>query len=79
MAAPGFAALGGDTAALGVELAAGDFTIAAGWSRTWSRTVDVRATALTQLNPFGPGAPIALATLAARTDQLGLSLELALD
>ncbi|MCE9579459.1 MAG: hypothetical protein K8W52_40425 [Deltaproteobacteria bacterium] len=76
---PAFADLGGDTGALGVELTAAGFTISAGWSRTFARSVDTADTRLTQVNPFGPVAAATIGTVTTTSDRVGVAVELALD
>jgi len=76
--APTTADLGGHTAALGVEIAAGGFTASLGWARTFSpsRTVDTTAFGLD--DPFDPVVTTAgLGDYRASRDMVGLVVELA--
>jgi hypothetical protein len=76
--APTTADLGGHTAALGVEIAAGGFTASLGWSRTFSPSRTVAATALGLDDPFDPVVTTAgLGRYDAARDMVGLVVELA--
>ncbi|HEU4735257.1 MAG TPA: outer membrane protein transport protein [Kofleriaceae bacterium] len=72
---PSFADLGGHTLGLGVEAAAGGFTVTFGWSRTWA--LAARAPTAFQLdNPFGGGdGPVPPGTYDGALDQIGLLIE----
>jgi hypothetical protein len=72
---PSFGDLGGHTLGLGLEAAAGGFTVTLGWSRTWS--LATRAPTELQLdNPFLAGdAPVPSGTYDGSLDQIGILIE----
>jgi hypothetical protein len=75
---PAFGDLGGHTLGLGLEAAAGGFTVTLGWSRTWSR--EVHAPSVLALdNPFSAaGGPVPAGTYDGSIDQIGVLLEVEL-
>jgi hypothetical protein len=76
--APTTVDLGGHTAALGVEIAAGGFTASLGWARTFARARTVTATAFGLDDPFDPVATTTgLGRYDASRDVVGLLIELA--
>lgn len=72
---PSFGDLGGHTLGLGLETAAGGFTVTLGWSRTWSSAT--RAPTELQLdNPFFTGdQPVASGSYDGSLDQIGILIE----
>jgi hypothetical protein len=78
--APTTADLGGHTAALGVEIAAGGFTATVGWSRTFAPARTVTETRIGLDDPFDPVVTTAgLGGYDATRDVVGVSIELADD
>lgn len=76
--APTTADLGGHTAALGVEVAAGGFTATLGWSRTFTRARTVDATVFGLDDPFDPVVTTAgLGRYDTTRDVMALSIEVA--
>ncbi|MEZ4368526.1 MAG: hypothetical protein R2939_19940 [Kofleriaceae bacterium] len=73
-----WADLGGHTAAIGLEAAAGDVVVIVGYARTWSPTITVERSSLGYDDPFGPApGDVGAASFAGHRDQLGLSVEVA--
>lgn len=72
-----FGELGGHTAALGLEAAAGGFTISLGWARQWSVKRPVAGSVWQHDNPFagGPDAAIPGGTYDAASDVIGVALD----
>jgi hypothetical protein len=78
--APTTADLGGHTAALGVEIAAGGFTASLGWARTFSPSRTVVGTSFGLDDPFDPVVTTAgLGDYRASRDLVGLVVEIAQD
>jgi hypothetical protein len=77
---PTFADLGGHTAAVGVEVTAGGFTVAGGWSRSFTASHRTRRGAAVRDNPFDAGTvPSSAGRYDTARDAIGISLELALE
>jgi hypothetical protein len=72
-----FGELGGHTMGLGLEAAAGGFTITLGWAREWSVKRPVGGSVWRHDNPFagGPDAAIPGGTYDAATDLVGVSID----
>jgi Outer membrane protein transport protein (OMPP1/FadL/TodX) len=76
---PGFAELGGGTAALGAEISSGGVTVALGISRTWSPEVATSFSLHRLDNPFGSGdGRTGNGTYQAAVDLIGASIEVEL-
>lgn len=71
-----FGELGGHTAALGLEVAAGGFTISLGWARQWSTKRALSGSAWQHDNPFGsPDAAIPGGTYDGSSDMVGIAVD----
>jgi hypothetical protein len=71
-----FGELAGHTAALGLEAAAGGFTISLGWARTWSTKRAVSGSAWQHDNPFGaPDAALPAGSYDGSIDVVGIALD----
>ena len=71
-----FGELGGHTAALGLEVAAGGFTISLGWARQWSVKRALSGSAWQHDNPFGsPDAAIPGGTYDGSSDMVGIAVD----
>jgi hypothetical protein len=78
--APSFAALGGHTGALGLEVLAGGATVTLGWARTWAAERTQASSAWRLDNPFAAGdGPLTAATYGGTTDVVGVAIEVELD
>lgn len=76
---PGFAELGGGTAAIGAEISSGGITVALGLSRSWSPALATSFSLHRLDNPFGSGdGRTGNGTYRANVDLIGASLELEL-
>ncbi len=73
---PTFGELAGHTAALGLEISAGGFTIALGWARTWSIARDAPNTVWLHDNPFGVGdSPVPTGRYDGSSDRIGITID----
>jgi hypothetical protein len=73
---PTFGDLGGHTAALGLEVTTGGFTISLGWARTWSLEAAEPVSRWRLDNPFGSGdGMVASGTYDGSTDMIGVSID----
>ena len=73
---PTFGELAGHTAAAGLEISAGDFTIALGWARTWSIARAVPASAWQHDDPFPvTQPPLPAGTYDGSRDLVGISID----
>lgn len=71
-----FGELGGHTAALGLEVAAGGFTISLGWARQWSTKRALSGSAWQHDNPFGsPDTAIPGGTYDGSSDMVGIAVD----
>jgi hypothetical protein len=71
-----FGELGGHTAALGLEIAAGGFTISLGWARQWSTKRALSGSAWQHDNPFGsPDTAIPGGTYDGSSDMVGIAVD----
>ncbi|MGE5185063.1 MAG: outer membrane protein transport protein [Acidobacteriota bacterium] len=72
---PAFGELAGHTAAAGLEISAGDFTISLGWARTWS-VAKTSASLWQHDNPFPSGdAALPTGTYDGSRDLVGLAID----
>jgi hypothetical protein len=73
---PTLGQLAGHTAAAGLEVTAGGFTIALGWSRTWSIARDAPNTVWLHDNPFGVGdSAVPTGRYDGSSDQIGIAVD----
>jgi hypothetical protein len=71
-----FGELGGHTAALGLEVAAGGFTISLGWARQWSTKRALSGSVWQHDNPFGsPDTAIPGGTYDGSSDMVGIAVD----
>jgi hypothetical protein len=71
-----FGELGGHTTALGLEIAAGGFTVSLGWARQWSTKRALSGSAWQHDNPFGsPDASIPGGTYDGSSDMVGVAVD----
>ena len=73
---PTFGELAGHTAAAGLEISAGGFTVALGWARTWSIARAVPASAWQHDDPFGVTQPaLPAGSYDGSRDLVGISID----